>query len=40
MDTLINGTLDDGGTGYFEDLYNALIEERDQYYVLADFECI
>jgi len=38
VDTLINGTLDDGGTGYFEDLYNALIEERDQYYVLADFE--
>lgn len=38
IDTLINGTLDDGKTGYFEDLYNALIEERDQYYVLADFE--
>ncbi|WP_459480438.1 glycogen/starch/alpha-glucan phosphorylase [Clostridium saccharoperbutylacetonicum] len=38
VDTLINGTLDDGGTGYFEDLYNALIEERDQYYLLADFE--
>lgn len=38
VDTLINGTLDDGGTGYFEDLYNALVEERDQYYVLADFE--
>ncbi|HCW54618.1 MAG TPA: glycogen phosphorylase [Clostridium sp.] len=38
VDTLINGTLDDGGTGYFEDLYNALIEERDQYYVLADFD--
>ena len=38
VDTLINGTLDDGGTGYFEDLYNALVEERDQYYVLADFD--
>lgn len=38
VDTLINGTLDDGGTGYFEDLYNALIGERDQYYVLADFD--
>ena len=38
VDTLINGTLDDGGTGYFEDLYNALLEERDQYYLLADFE--
>ncbi|EKQ51417.1 MULTISPECIES: glycogen/starch/alpha-glucan phosphorylase [unclassified Clostridium] len=38
VDTLINGTLDDGRTGYFEDLYNALLEERDQYYVLADFE--
>ena len=35
---MINGTLDDGGTGYFEDLYNALLEERDQYYLLADFE--
>lgn len=38
VDTLINGTLDDGKTGYFEDLYNALIEEGDQYYLLADFE--
>lgn len=38
VDTLIDGTLDDGKTGYFEDLYNALIEERDQYYLLADFE--
>ncbi|NME82985.1 glycogen/starch/alpha-glucan phosphorylase [Clostridium sp. SM-530-WT-3G] len=38
VDTLINGTLDDGGTGYFEDLYNALIGEIDQYYVLADFD--
>jgi starch phosphorylase len=38
IDTLINGTLDDGKTGYFEDLYNALLEERDQYYVLADFD--
>ena len=38
VDTLINGTIDDGGTGYFEDLYNALLEERDQYYLLADFE--
>jgi starch phosphorylase len=38
VDTLINGTLDDCRTGYFEDLYNALLEERDQYYVLADFE--
>ena len=35
---MINDTLDDGGTGYFEDLYNALVEERDQYYVLADFD--
>ena len=38
VDTLINGTLDDGRTGYFEDLYNALLEERDQYYLLADFD--
>ena len=38
VDTLINDTLDDGKTGYFEDLYNALLEERDQYYLLADFD--
>lgn len=38
VDTLINGMLDDGGTGYFEDLYNALLEEGDQYFVLADFD--
>lgn len=38
VDTLVDGTLDDGRTGYFVDLYNALLEERDQYYVLADFE--
>jgi starch phosphorylase len=40
LDTLINGALDDGRTGYFEDLYNALLEERDQYYVLADFDLL
>lgn len=38
VDTLINRTLDDGGTGYFEDLYNALLEEGDQYCLLADFD--
>ena len=38
VDTLVNGTFNDGGTGDFRDLYNALVEEGDQYYVLADFE--
>ena len=38
IDTLINGMLNDGGTGYFEDIYNALLEEGDQYFLLADFD--
>uniref|UniRef100_UPI000550DF55 glycogen/starch/alpha-glucan phosphorylase n=1 Tax=Clostridium sp. Ade.TY TaxID=1391647 RepID=UPI000550DF55 len=38
IDTLIDGTFDDGGSGDFEDLYNSLIEEGDQYFLLADFE--
>lgn len=29
VDVLINGILNDGGYGYFEDLYNVLLEERD-----------
>jgi len=37
VDTLVDGTFDDGGTGEFEDLFNSLIEENDQYYILADF---
>lgn len=37
MSTLIDGTFDDKGTGDFEDLYNSLIKEGDQYFLLADF---
>lgn len=43
LDALINGTLDDGGTGAFKDLYNSLLKgafwhRPDQYFVLLDFE--
>lgn len=41
VDALIDGTLDDGGTGMFRELYNALTEDdwqqADYYYVLGDF---
>ena len=41
IDTLIDGTFDDGGTGAFRDLYNSLLtgaswHRADQYYLLAD----
>ncbi|GAA0077798.1 glycogen/starch/alpha-glucan phosphorylase [Clostridium sp. CTA-5] len=38
LDTLIDGTFNDGGSGDFEDLYNSLLKEGDQYYLLADFK--
>lgn len=38
VDSLIDGTFNDGGNGDFEDLYNSLLQEGDQYYLLADFE--
>ena len=42
LDTLIDGTFDDGGTGLFKDLYNCLLEKTynsaDHYYTLLDFE--
>ncbi|MDQ0150725.1 glycogen/starch/alpha-glucan phosphorylase [Eubacterium multiforme] len=38
VDTLIDGTFNDGGTGDFKDLYESLIKEGDQYFLLADFE--
>lgn len=38
IDSLIDGTFSDGGTGLFKDLYNSLIEEGDGYFLLADFE--
>ena len=38
LDTLIDGTLDDGGSGMFKDLYNSLVAEGDRYFLLMDFE--
>ena len=38
VDTLIDGTFNDGATGDFKDLYESLIKEGDQYFLLADFE--
>ncbi|MEG2109997.1 MAG: glycogen/starch/alpha-glucan phosphorylase [Clostridium sp.] len=38
VDSLIDGTFDDSNTGLFRDLYNSLVEEGDQYFLLADFE--
>ncbi len=43
VDTLVDGTFDDSGTGMFKDLYNALIygaewHEADHYFILADFD--
>ena len=42
VDTLINGTLSDGGTGMFKDLYDSLLtgadwHPADNYYLLLDF---
>lgn len=40
VDALIDGTLDDGGTGMFRDLRASLLESgenSDEYYVLGDF---
>ena len=41
LDTLIDGTLDDGGTGMFRDLYSSLIDgahwhHPDHYFILLD----
>ena len=43
VDSLVDGTFTDGGTGEFKDLYVSLLEGMswhapDQYYLLADFE--
>ena len=42
VDSLIDGTLDDGGTGWFRELYQSLLEgaswhSPDRYYLLGDF---
>ncbi|MBV7273601.1 glycogen/starch/alpha-glucan phosphorylase [Clostridium sp. PL3] len=43
VNTLIDGTFDDGDTGMFEDLYNSLLEgaswhRPDNYFILKDFD--
>ena len=43
VDTLVDGTLNDGDTGMFQDIYNGLLqgsswEPADPYYVLGDFD--
>ncbi|MHB8961873.1 MAG: glycogen/starch/alpha-glucan phosphorylase [Saccharofermentanales bacterium] len=43
VDALVDGTLNDGGTGMFRDIFNALLygsswQPADVYYVLGDFE--
>ena len=43
LDTLIDGTLDDGGTGMFKELYDAILEgaswhQPDHYFLLLDFD--
>lgn len=43
VNTLVDGTFDDGGTGMFEELYNALLEgaswhKPDNYFLMADFD--
>lgn len=42
VDSLVDGTFDDGGTGEFLDLYKSLLEETychaDEYFLLADFK--
>ena len=43
LDALIDGTLDDNGTGMFKELYNALLEgaswhKPDHYFLLLDFD--
>ncbi|MDF2613469.1 MAG: glycogen/starch/alpha-glucan phosphorylase [Clostridia bacterium] len=38
VDSLIDGTFDDGDTGEFEDLYKSLLKEGDTYFLLADFK--
>lgn len=42
MDTLVDGTFDDGGTGVFRELYDAILvgaswHKADHYYLLLDF---
>ncbi|MBN2897683.1 MAG: glycogen/starch/alpha-glucan phosphorylase [Clostridia bacterium] len=43
VDALVDGTFDDGGTGYYRELYDALMKgadwhQADHYFILKDFE--
>lgn len=43
LNTLVDGTFDDGGTGIFKELYDSILEgaswhKPDQYFLLYDFE--
>lgn len=38
LDTLIDGTFEDNEDEDFKDLYDSIIEEGDQYFLLADFK--
>ena len=43
LDALVDGTLDDGGTGMFRELYTSLLDgaswhEPDHYFLLLDFD--
>ena len=43
IDSLVDGTFDDNGKGYFRDIYNSLLygtdwHQPDEYFVLKDFE--
>ncbi|MBP5250327.1 MAG: glycogen/starch/alpha-glucan phosphorylase [Lachnospiraceae bacterium] len=43
VDTLVDGTFDDGGTGGFKELYDSLLEgaswhKPDHYFIFADFD--
>lgn len=43
LDVLVNGTLSDGGTGIFKELYSSILDgsswhKADHYYLLLDFE--
>jgi starch phosphorylase len=38
VDSLVDGTFEDAGTGEFKDLHDSLLREGDTYFILADFE--
>src|SRR5699024_667999 len=43
VDTLVDGSFDDGGTGMFEEIYDSLLKDAswhkaDEYYLMKDFD--